>query len=104
MRSTEATWMPMPLLRISKIEILVPKELVCLRVQFFELLLFLKHFNVLDFSDSIGYHRRNGYRTKKFAYEVGTDLGEPETAEQRYARLKIELQELAQQVNDLKVC
>uniref|UniRef100_A0A7I5E9C3 Dynactin subunit 2 n=1 Tax=Haemonchus contortus TaxID=6289 RepID=A0A7I5E9C3_HAECO len=55
----------------------------------------------IDFSDSIAKRRGKSYGSSMYVLEVvGKDYGEPETTDQKYNRIAIEIDELAQQLQE----
>lgn len=56
-----------------------------------------------DFSDSLVKRRRRGYGGGAYVLElIGTDFGQPETAEQKFNRLHHEINELSEQLQSIK--
>ncbi|XP_050439964.1 dynactin subunit 2 [Adelges cooleyi] len=55
----------------------------------------------IDFSDKLGKKLKTGYRSKNEHWELGAQ-GEKETPLEKYYRLKLETEELVQEINTLK--
>ncbi len=59
---------------------------------------------IADFSDSLVKRRRKGYGGGAYVLElIGTDFGQPETPEQKFNRLHLEINELSEQLQAIKV-